>query len=130
MASSVTSLRQPDILWKIPVAAFVYFITYGSLAVVAASFLNRVGAAAGVFLAGLYGLNGIAIFFLEASEAPGSKWATLLAFEQHPRYIRDWIFNTDLVELHARTSRIRAGCLASCGAGSDGRLDHCCAVAI
>ena len=84
-----------DVLWKIPLAAIVYFITYGSLAVVAASFLNRVGAAAGVFLAGLYGLNGIAIFFLEASEAPGSKWATLLAIEQHPRYIRDWIFDVD-----------------------------------
>lgn len=84
-----------DILWKIPLAALVFFVTHASLALLIASFLNRVGAAAGVFLAGLLGLNIVAVFFLEATEAPGTRWATLLAIEQHPRYIRDWIFDID-----------------------------------
>ena len=71
-----------DILWKIPAAAFIYFVTYASLALLIASFLDRVGAAAGVFLAGLFGLNLVGLFFLEATEAPGSRWATLLAIER------------------------------------------------
>lgn len=87
-----------DILWKVPAAAVVYFVTHASLAALIASFLNRVGAAAGVFLAGLLGLNIVAIFFLEATEAPGTRWATLLAIEQHPRYVRDWIFGIDSLD--------------------------------
>lgn len=88
-----------DVLWKIPVTAFVYFITHASLASLISSFLNRVGAAAGVFLAGLLGLNIVALFFLDATDAPGGRFATLLAIEQHPRYVRDWIFNSGNLDL-------------------------------
>ena len=63
-----------------------------------AAFLNRVGAAAGVFLAGLFGLNLVGVFFLEATDAPFARWATLLAFERHPRILRDWIFEIDTVD--------------------------------
>ncbi len=87
-----------DVLWKVPAAALVFFLTHGSMAVLAASFLNRVGAAAGVFGAGLLGLNVVSLFFLEATNAPGSRFATLLAVEQHPRYVRDWIFDLDTID--------------------------------
>ena len=86
------------VLWKVPVTALVYFAAYASLATLVAAFMNRVGAAAGVFLAGFYGLNGVASFFLAESTAPGSRWATLLAIEQHPRYVRDWIFDIDSLD--------------------------------
>ena len=82
-----------DILWKVPLAALVYFVLHASLSFVAASFVNRVGGAASAFLAASLGLNLVALFFQEAVEdSPGTRWAALLATEQHPRYVRDWIF--------------------------------------
>ncbi len=84
-----------DILWKVPAAALVFFTMHASLAFVAASFANRVGAAAAGFIAVLLGLNLVALLFQEASSAPGTKWTSLLALEQHPRYVRDWIFDLD-----------------------------------
>ena len=84
--------RTTDILWKVPVAALVYFTLHASLIFLTASFVNRIGGAAAAFLAGSLGLNLVALFFHEATSAPGARWVTLLALEQHPRYIRDWIF--------------------------------------
>lgn len=85
-----------DILWKVPAAALVYFCLHASLVFLTASFINRVGAAAAAFLVGLLALNLIALFFQEgAGSAPGARWATLLALEQHPRHVRDWIFDLD-----------------------------------
>ena len=85
--------RTTDILWKVPLAALAYFVLHASLSFLAAAFINRVGGAAAAFLAGSLGLNLVALFFQEAVEdAPGTRWASLLATEQHPRYIRDWIF--------------------------------------
>lgn len=82
-----------DILWQVPLAALVYFVLHASLIFVAASFINRVGGAASAFLAGSLGLNLVALFFQEAVEdATVTRWAALLATEQHPRYVRDWIF--------------------------------------
>ena len=84
-----------DILWKTPLAALAYFTLYTSLVFLASAFINRVGGAAAAFLGGLLGLNLVAVFFENATEAPGARWATLLALEQHPRYIRDWIFGLE-----------------------------------
>ncbi len=82
-----------DILWRVPLAALVYFVLHASLIFVAASFINRVGGAASAFLAGSLGLNLVAVFFQEAiEETTGTRWTALLATEQHPRYVRDWIF--------------------------------------
>ena len=82
-----------DILWKVPLAATAYFALHASLIFLASSFINRVGAATAAFLAGVYGLNLVALFFQEAVTAPAARWATLVALEQHPRHIRDWIFD-------------------------------------
>lgn len=84
-----------DILWKTPLAALAYFTLYTSLVFLASAFINRVGGAAAAFLGGLLGLNLVAAFFENATEAPGARWGTLLALEQHPRYIRDWIFGLE-----------------------------------
>lgn len=83
------------ILWKTPLAALVFFTLYTSLIFLASAFINRVGGAAAAFLGGLLGLNLVALFFENATEAPGARWAALLALEQHPRYIRDWIFGLE-----------------------------------
>jgi len=84
-----------DILWKVPAAALVYFTLHASLAFLAASFAKRVATAAAGFFAVLLGLNLVALLFQEASSAPGARWASLLALEQHPRHVRDWIFDLD-----------------------------------
>ena len=84
-----------DILWKVPAAALVYFAMHGSLAFLVASFVKRVGAAAAGFVAVLLGLNLVALLFQEAGLAPGAKWTSLLALEQHPRFVRDWIFDLE-----------------------------------
>ena len=82
-----------DILWQVPLAALAYFVLHASLSFLTASFINRVGAAAAAFLIGSLGLNLVALFFQEATDdTTGSRWAALLATEQHPRYVRDWIF--------------------------------------
>ena len=81
--------RTTDILWQVPLAALAYFVLHASLSFLTASFINRVGAAA----AGSLGLNLVALFFQEAADdTTGSRWVALLATEQHPRYVRDWIF--------------------------------------
>lgn len=82
-----------DILWKVPAAALVYLVLHASLAFLAASFAKRVGTAAAGFIAVLLGLNLVAVLFQETS--PGIRWTSLLALEQHPRYVRDWIFGLD-----------------------------------
>ena len=84
-----------DILWKVPLAALVYFTLHASLAFLAASFANRVATAAAGFFAVLLGRNLVALFVQEASSAPGARWTALLALERHPRYVRDWIFDLD-----------------------------------
>lgn len=91
-----------DILWKVPAAALVYFTLHASLAFLAASFAKRVGTAAAGFIAVLLGLNLVALLFQEASSAPGARWTSLLALEQHPRHVRDWIFNLDSTVIPAQ----------------------------
>lgn len=99
--------RTTGILWKVPAAALVYFILHASLSFLAASFINRVGGAASAFLAAALGLNLVALFFQDAVEnTSGTRWAALLATEQHPRYVRDWIFG---VHENARWIPAQAG---------------------
>lgn len=87
-----------DILWKVPAAAMVYVMVHGAVAATIAAFLPRVGAAGGVFLGSMFIFNLTAAFFLEATDVPGGRYASLFAFEQHPRYVRDWIFDIDTIQ--------------------------------
>ena len=36
--------------------------------------------------------NGLAEFFVEVADFSGSEYGALLAFEEHPHLVRDWIF--------------------------------------
>jgi ABC-2 type transport system permease protein len=87
-----------DVLWKIPATALVYFAVHASVAVVIAAFLPRVGAAAGLFLGTMFILNGMAAFFIEGTNLAFGRYFGLIALEQHPRYVRDWIFDIDTIE--------------------------------
>lgn len=84
-----------DILWKVPAAALVYFTMHASLAFLAASFAKRVGNAAAGFVAVMLGLNLVALLLQEAGSGLGTRWTSLLALEQHPRHVRNWIFDLD-----------------------------------
>ncbi len=81
-----------DVLWKVPVVAFVYFCLHGSLAVAVASYVPRIGFAAGTYLGIVIIANRLAEFLSEAAFS-GARWFAFLAFEQHPRYVRDWVFD-------------------------------------
>ena len=87
-----------DVAWKVPVTALIYFMVHASLAVGIAAFLPRVGAAAGLFLGGMLILNLLAAFFIEGTNLSFGRYFGLLALEQHPRYVRDWIFDIDTIE--------------------------------
>ncbi|HDH03393.1 MAG TPA: hypothetical protein ENH15_04025 [Actinobacteria bacterium] len=87
-----------DVLWKVPTVALVYVAVHGAVASTIAAFLPRVGAAAGVFLGSMLIFNLIAAFFQGATDFPGARYASLFAFEQHPRVVRDWIFGIDTVD--------------------------------
>ncbi|MDH3499531.1 MAG: hypothetical protein OEM97_05375 [Acidimicrobiia bacterium] len=87
-----------DVWWKVPATALVYFAVHASVAVVIAAFLPRVGAAAGLFLGGMLILNLLAGFFIEGTNLWFGRYFGLIALEQHPRYVRDWIFDIDTIE--------------------------------
>lgn len=87
-----------DVLWKVPATALVYFVVHASVAVAIAAFVPRVGAAAGLFLGTMFILNAMAVFFIEGTNLAIGRWFGLLALEQHPRYVRDWIFDIDTID--------------------------------
>lgn len=89
---------QLDVLWQVPAAALVYFAVHASLAVMIAAFVPRVGAAAGLFLGTMFILNATAAFFIEGTNLAIGRWFGLVALEQHPRYVRDWIFDIDTID--------------------------------
>ncbi len=82
-----------DVLWQVPAASLVYFLGFASVALIIATFIPRVGFAAGIFLAVMIMFNGLAEFFVEVADFAGSKYGALLAFESHPHLVRDWIFS-------------------------------------
>ncbi len=84
-----------DVLWQIPAAAFVYLVAHASISFLLGAYLPRVGAAAAAFLGVLLVLNGVSGALVEAADVP---LGGLLALEQHPRVVRDWIFDIQTVE--------------------------------
>jgi len=83
-----------DILWKVPTVALVYLALHGSLAFAIASYVPRIGFAAGTYLGAVIIANRLADF-LSGADFAGARWFALLSFEQHPRVIRDWVFGLD-----------------------------------
>jgi ABC-2 type transport system permease protein len=80
-----------DILWKVPVTTLAFIALHGAIVFPLSSLINRTGIAAAAFLGVLTAGSGIAARVAEAS-FPGARWVSLLALDQHPRIIRDHLF--------------------------------------
>jgi ABC-2 type transport system permease protein len=80
-----------DILWKVPVTTAAFIALHGALVFALSAVIDRTGIAAASFLGILFAGGGIAARVAEAS-FPGARYASLLALDQHPRIIRDHLF--------------------------------------
>ncbi len=83
-----------DVLWKVPVVAVAYLAIHGAVVGVLAAHMRRPGMAAAAFLGVVVAGGGIAAE-LATSNLPGARWLALLAVDDHPRILRDWIFGID-----------------------------------
>ncbi len=81
-----------DVLWKIPVVAAGYLALHGGIVTAISAVVNRTGAAAAIFL-GILTAGGSIASRIGLIEAPMTRFVTLLALDQHPRVIRDWVFD-------------------------------------
>jgi ABC-type transport system involved in multi-copper enzyme maturation permease subunit len=80
-----------DILWKVPVTTLAFIGLHGSVIFILSSVIDRTGIAAASFLGILVAGGGVAGRVAEAT-FPGARYASLLAVDQHPRIIRDYLF--------------------------------------
>jgi hypothetical protein len=83
-----------DVLWKIPVVSLSYLVLHGALVTAISSVVNRTGAAAAIFL-GVLTAGGSIASRIGLVDVPGIRYATLAALDQHPRIIRDWVFDIE-----------------------------------
>lgn len=86
------------IVGDIVLTALAYFFLHASLVVALSAVIPRIGFVAGAYLGTLTIVNGLITQVVSAASFAGSRWLALLAFEQHPRVIRDWLFSIDTVE--------------------------------
>lgn len=86
-----------DILWKVLVVALAFIAIHGGVIAVLASHINRTGIAAAAFLGILIAGDDLAEVISQAS-FPGARFFSLLALDDHPRYVRDWLFGSDLAD--------------------------------
>ncbi len=80
-----------DVLARAVAATFVYFAAFAPLAAAVAAVAARPAIAAGVYLAIVFAVNGVA----DALVTNDFDEFGLLAINHHPRYVSDWIFGDD-----------------------------------
>lgn len=80
-----------DILWRVPATTLAFVALHGAIVFILASVIDRTGIAAAAFLGLLIAGGGIAARVAEATFS-GARWVSLLALDQHPRIIRDSLF--------------------------------------
>jgi ABC-2 type transport system permease protein len=85
-----------DVLWQVPVTTAAFIALHGALVFALSAVIDRTGIAAASFLGIIFAGGAIATRVAEAS-FPGSRYASLLAIDQHPRIIRDYFFG-DTIE--------------------------------
>jgi ABC-2 type transport system permease protein len=85
-----------DVLWQVPVTTAAFIALHGALVFGLSAVIDRTGIAAASFLGIIFAGGAIATRVAEAS-FPGSRYAALLAIDQHPRIIRDYFFG-DTIE--------------------------------
>jgi len=90
-----------DVLWKVPVVTLGYLALHGGLVTAIAAVVGRTGAAAAIFL-GILTAGGSVASRIGLLDAPFAKYVTLLALDQHPRIVRDWVFGIITDEYPAR----------------------------
>ncbi len=79
-----------DILWKVPVVTAGFVLLHAALIFLLSAWINRTGIAAAAFLGILTAGGAIAARVAEAGFS-GSRYASLLAIDHHPRIIRDYL---------------------------------------
>ena len=84
-----------DVLWKVAAAALGFILVHGGVLAIVSAHVDRTSFAAATFLGVLLAGGNLAGVI---SQAPftGARYASLLAFDDHARYVRDWIFDRDL----------------------------------
>ena len=80
-----------DILWKVPVTTLGFVALHGAIVFSLSAVINRTGLAASAFLGILIAAGGVAEAVATATFS-GARWAALLALDQHPRILRDYLF--------------------------------------
>jgi ABC-2 type transport system permease protein len=80
-----------DILWKVPVTTAAFIAVHGAVVFALSAVIDRTGIAAAAFLGTLFAGAAVAQRVAEAS-FPGARYFALLAFDHHPRIIRDHFF--------------------------------------
>ncbi|HEX7098243.1 MAG TPA: hypothetical protein VF377_03320 [Acidimicrobiia bacterium] len=81
-----------DVLWKVPLVTLAYLALHGGLVTAVSSVVDRTGVAAAIFL-GILTAGGSIASRIGLLEVPFARWVTLLALDQHPRIVRDRIFD-------------------------------------
>lgn len=89
-----------DVLWQVPVVAAGYLALHGGLVTAISALVDRAGVAAAVFL-GVVTAGGSVASRIGLLEAPFARYVTLLAVDQHPRIVRDWVFSISTAEYPA-----------------------------
>lgn len=84
-----------DVVWKVLAATLGFVLVHGGILAVISAYIDRTSFAAATFLGVIIAGGNLSGVVSEAS-FPGSRFASLLAFDGHPRYVRDWVFGSDL----------------------------------
>lgn len=84
-----------DVMWKVAASALGFMLVHGGVLAVVAAYVARTSFAAATFLGILLGGGNLAGVISQAPFA-GARYAALLAFDDHARYVRDWLFDRDL----------------------------------
>ncbi len=84
-----------DILWKVTAATLGFVLVHGGVLAVVSAYVDRSAFGAATFL-GVVIAGGNLAGVLSRASFPGARYASLLALDDHPRYLRDWIFDRDL----------------------------------
>ncbi|MDX1469388.1 MAG: hypothetical protein R3258_08595, partial [Acidimicrobiia bacterium] len=81
-----------EVLWKVPVTTLGFVAMHGALVFALSAFINRTGFAAAAFFGVVVAGTPVAGRVSEATFS-GAKWFALTDPDQHPRIIRDFLFN-------------------------------------
>lgn len=90
-----------DVLWKVPVVTAGYLALHGGLVTAISTMVGRAGVAAAIFL-GVLTAGGSVASRIGLLDAPFARYVTLLAVDQHPRIVRDWVFAITTADYPAR----------------------------